>query len=122
MRILIADGGVSTRFALCTLLGQHPGWKVVAEVASAAKLQSGIEETNPDLVLLDWYLPELHPQQMIAELSVRFPCCAVIVLSGRPETRPHAMACGANGFVSKADPPNHLLDTISSITPRGTTI
>ena len=40
---------------------------------------------------------------------------SIIVLSGRPEYRKNAIAAGADAFVSKVDPPDRLLDAISSI-------
>lgn len=115
MRILLADEGTVARFALSTLLEQRTGWAVVGEVVSADQLLSKIEATEPHIVLLDWNLPDLNPGQMIPTISASFPEILVIMLSGRPELRLQAISAGADAFVSKADPPNRLLETISSV-------
>ncbi len=113
MRILIADGGSAARFALCTLLEQQSGWQVVGEVASTHQLQSQLGASEPDVLLLDWNLPDLDVKQFIPEVNQQFPLLYIIILSRRPETRTEALAAGAHGFVSKGDAPDRLLDAIS---------
>lgn len=115
MRILVADNQSSARLALCTLLEQQFGWHVVGEVDSATNLMSQIEDTRPDLVLLDWSLPELEAEELVKVLREKYCNISVIVLSGRPEMRLAALAVGADAFVSKADPPERLLAAISSV-------
>ena len=115
MRILLADEGEMTRYALTALLEQRPGWVVVGEVDSAENLLHEVDATNPDLVLLSWNLPELSVEEIIPTLSSSFPGIAVIVLSARPEMGPQAIAAGASAFVSKADPPDRLLEAVKAI-------
>jgi CheY-like chemotaxis protein len=68
---------------------------------------------QPDLILLDWELPGLSGATTARSvLNTLFACCPtlqVIVFSGRPEAGRHALAAGANQFVSKAAPPEQLL-------------
>ena len=115
MRILLADAGSSARFALCALLEQHTGWHVVGEVSSAEQLPGQVEATMPEVVLLDWNLPELNTNETISSLNEQFPELSIIVLSGRPETKSQACAAGANVFVSKADPPDRLIEAIAAL-------
>ena len=115
MHILLADGDTTTRFALCTLLEQHPGWCVVGEVSSADQLPGKVEALKPDVVLLDWNLPELKAEKLITSLKLNLPKLSIIVLSGRPEFKTRACAAGADAFVSKADPPDRLINAIAAI-------
>lgn len=115
MRILLAVGGSAARFALCTLLEQRPGWLVVGEVSSADQLPRKIDDEKPDVILVDWDLPELKVPDLFQALHQQYPQMSIIVLSGRPEFRKKAFAAGADAFVSKVDPPDRLLDAISSI-------
>lgn len=117
MRILVVANQASVRLALCALLEQQNGWQVVGEVDSAENLMPQIENTNPDLVLLNWNLPELDAEQLVPVLREKYTNISVIVLSSRPELCSKALAAGANVFVSKADPPERLLWAISSIKP-----
>jgi DNA-binding NarL/FixJ family response regulator len=100
---------------LCTLLEQQAGWLVVGEVDSADNLIPQIKDTTPDLILLKWGLPELNAPQLIPVLREEFTNISIIVLSGRPEHCSEALAMGADAFVCKANPPDGLLQTISSV-------
>jgi DNA-binding NarL/FixJ family response regulator len=115
MRILLAEDQSSTRFAMRALIKQQSGWEVVGEVIEAGQLKNQIEKTHPDLVLLAWTLPELEVDEMLPVLRENYPGVAVIVLSGRPEVCQNALTAGASDFVSKADPPERLLEAIAAI-------
>ena len=69
MRVLLADDQMKVRSALRLLLEQEPGLSVVGEAAEAKDLLAQVGTERPDLVLLDWELPDqggaaildLHP-------------------------------------------------------------
>lgn len=113
MRVLLADGKPALRSAMRLLLEQEADVNIVAEVADAESLAAAMAQLHPDLVLLDWELPGLQGGNMAAGVfSALNACCPnvrIIVLSGRPEAGPPALAAGASSFVSKADPPERLL-------------
>lgn len=115
MRILLADGGPSTRFALCTLLAQHSGWIVAGEVSSCDQLLGKIDANLPDVLLLDWNLPGLNSDEIVPSLKKHYPKLAIIVMSGRPEIKKQVFSVGADAFVSKTEPPDKLLGAISSV-------
>lgn len=119
MRILLADGAPSTRFALSTLLQQQPGWIVAGEVSASSQLQDQIDASLPEVLLLDWSLPGLKGDETVSLLKVRYPVMAVIVMSGRPEIKKQALSAGADAFVSKTEPPDKLLGAISSVYENG---
>ena len=112
MRILLADDQPQVRFALRVLLERQPGVDGVAEAIDAGELLQQIRATCPDLVLLAWGLPGMAMPDLISALHGTCPHLAVIALSGRPEARNPALEAGADGFVSKADPPEHLLAAV----------
>jgi DNA-binding NarL/FixJ family response regulator len=113
MRILLADSQAKVRFALRVLLGRQPGIEVVDEVASADELLARAARSCPDLVLLDWAMAGAVAGGLLESLRNQCPDLGVIVLSGRPEARRAALAAGADAFVSKANPPEHLLAAIT---------
>jgi DNA-binding NarL/FixJ family response regulator len=112
MRVLIADDGCKVRFALQVLLDSQPGLEVVGQATYAQDLSVQVEATEPDLVLLAWELSGLDALGSIPALREVRPHLMVIVLSGRPEARQAALDAGADVFVSKTDPPEHLLAAI----------
>ena len=115
MRVLLADGGAPTRFALCALLEQHPGWKVVGEVSSGDHLLEKVEAVRPDVLLIDWNLPAVKSEDFIPLIKESYPNLVIIVMSGRPELKMKACSKGADAFVSKTESPDKLLDAISSL-------
>ena len=113
MRVLLADDESKVRSALRLLLEQEPGLSVVDEVAEAGEALGQIQATCPDLLLLDWELPGQQAADLLPALRRCCPRLLVIALSGRPEARQAALAAGAEAFVSKGDPPERLLATVS---------
>ncbi len=112
MRILVADGQFSVRFALRVLLKQQPGQEVVGEAATAEDLLAQLETTLPDLILLHWRLSE-RAHDLLQTLHQVCPDLHVIVLSAQPERCREALTAGADAFVCKMDPPEKLLEAIS---------
>ena len=112
MRILIADDQQEVRFALRVLLERQPGLTVAGEAIDTPDLLAQTGLACPDLVLLDWELPGLTAHDSLSTLREVCPELLVVALSGRPEARPPALAAGVDAFVSKADPPEALLDAI----------
>jgi DNA-binding NarL/FixJ family response regulator len=115
MRILVADDQARVRSALGLLLGLESDMDVVGETGEADYLLARVKETQPDLLLLDWELPGLVANRVLAALRSFFPRLKVIVLSGRPEARRAALAAGADAFVSKGDPPDRLLAALHAV-------
>ena len=113
MRILLADDQPKVRFALRVLLVSMSDISVVGEVTDVDELVSQIDSTNPDMVILDWQLPGLREIGSILALRKDRPDLFVIALSGRPELEQAALDAGADYFVSKIDPPDRLLATVS---------
>jgi two-component system nitrate/nitrite response regulator NarL len=110
--ILIADRRPIGRFALCALIGRQPGLKIVGEAKDAPSLQDQVRIKQPDIVLLDWRLVATATAALLAALKESSPHTFVIALSGRPEAKSAALLAGADGFVSKTDPPDRLLSAI----------
>jgi DNA-binding NarL/FixJ family response regulator len=114
MRVLLADDQLKVRQALQLLLEQEPGVHVVGEAAEARDLLAQVAGDCPDLVLLDWGLPDMAVEELLVALREACPALAVIVLSGQPEAGENAVAAGADAFVSKTDPPEQLLAAIEA--------
>ncbi len=112
MRVLIADGKAEVRFALRALLETQPGVTVAGEAADAESLLTQACLAGADLILLDWDLPAPEGAAVLAALRAAAPAVQVLILSGRQEAREPALAAGADGFVSKAEPPGQLLGAI----------
>ncbi len=117
MRILFADARPQVRRALRLFLEQQPEFEIVGEVEAGSALLRAVEEHAPDVILLDWELPGLDPQQLSAFL------CATpvtwIALSSRPESEAAALAAGADAFIGKGEPTERFLEMVFGAIRRG---
>jgi two-component system invasion response regulator UvrY len=109
VRILIADSRSKVRFALRALLEDDAEFHVSGEAANAGDLLVRAESSQPDVVLVDWELKGAVPEELLASLREACPDARIVVLSTRPEAGRAAIEAGADAFVSKAAPPDMLL-------------
>lgn len=119
MRILIADDQPKVRFALRVALERQPGPKTVGEAIDSADLLAQARSVCPDLLLLDFDLPEMPLAELLSELRRICRCLKVIILSEKSKTEQATLAIDADAFVSKADPPEHLLRALSKCWQHG---
>jgi DNA-binding NarL/FixJ family response regulator len=111
-QILIADDEPRVRHALRLLLEQELEPEAVDEAADAETLLAQVATSGPELLLLDWGLPGMPAEDLLAALRQRCPDWTIVVLSGQMEAEQDALRAGADAFVSKADPPERLLAAI----------
>ncbi len=114
IRVLLAEGRPDVRSALRLLLEQESNVTIDSEVTKVDDLLTQLEKRCADLVLLDWELPGLKPENLLSSIRQGCPELKVIAISSRPESRKNALGAGADMFVSKADAPETLLEAISS--------
>jgi len=115
MNILIGDAQPRVRFGLRLLFEQQPDWNVEGEVEDAQALLDAVHLGCPDLVLLDWELPGIPAEELLALIRQQCPCLGVVFMSGKLELRSMALLAGADIFAYKADPPEKLLEQIREL-------
>jgi DNA-binding NarL/FixJ family response regulator len=118
MRILLADDQAKVRSAIRLLLEQDEALEVLGEAADATGLLDWVSMVCPDAILLDWELPGGDAPELLSVIRESCSRVKVIALSGLPEARQAALDAGADAFVSKGDPPEHLLKAIDSYRQR----
>ena len=59
-RILIVDDNPAVRRYLRAILEQQESWKVCGEARTGAEALHAVLETPPDLVVLDYQMPDLN--------------------------------------------------------------
>jgi DNA-binding NarL/FixJ family response regulator len=112
MQVLLADDQAKVRSAIRLLLEQDERCEVVGEAVDATGLVDWLNVLCPDLVLLDWELPGAGGEQILSQIQGNCSRARVIAMSGLPDARQAALEAGADGFVSKGDPPERLLEAI----------
>jgi DNA-binding NarL/FixJ family response regulator len=115
MRVIVAERDPDVRWALRCLLSDELAMQVAGETADAADLLPLVEETSPDLLVLEWELLRAEPRTALARLRARSPALHIIVLSRQAGTCRQALTAGADAAASKGDPPEQLLQALRAL-------
>jgi len=115
VRILIADDQKRTRQSLRALLSASLPEMEMWEAADGAEALRLVEETRPQLVVMDILMPELDGLAATRQIKSRWPEIKVLVLSLYRDRQEEALAAGADLFVAKGESPEDLLSALSSL-------
>jgi two-component system response regulator DevR len=102
-RILLVDDHEVVRLGLKSLLERHPQFDVVGEASSAREAIEIVNNTHPDVVVMDIRLPGTSGIEACEEITGRFPEIKVIMLTSYAEDEMlfSAIRAGASGYILK---------------------
>ena len=91
----------------------------VREAASAEEALEAIEDTAPELVLLDVVMPGVDGWQMLQRMQERHGSIPVIMFSGKVDetSAGDAEERGARGFIGKPFDPQQLIERAKQLVP-----
>jgi CheY-like chemotaxis protein len=72
------------------------------------------EENQVDLVVLDYYMPDLNGGEVASEMRRRRPGVPIVFLSAYFSLPPEALQV-ADAFITKGDPPDVLIQKIQNL-------
>ena len=98
-RVLIVDDGQESRLLVRSLL--EPIGFAIAEATNLAEARRSIADAPPDLILLDWFLPDGQGLDLIRSLPEPRPRVVMLTANALAETRTQSLAAGADDFLSK---------------------
>ena len=111
-RILIADDHPRSRNGLQALLATSPEVTVVGEAADGQEAVRLVEETQPNVVLMDIQMPVMDGLQATQHIKNHWPEVKVIALTMYGAYRARALAAGVDAFLIKGCPIEELLGVI----------
>ncbi|HEY1757598.1 MAG TPA: response regulator transcription factor [Bryobacteraceae bacterium] len=111
-RILIVDDDPRFRRALHLALGAR-GYKV-DDAAGAMEALALVAIKTPDLILLDWHLPEIDGIETCRALRALSPAPVIMSSGNRSNSREIALAAGATDYLAKPFSIDELLARIES--------
>ena len=102
IKVLIVDDNAIIRSLLNNTL-RNNGYSVVGQLASGSGLMDAIVKTRPDIVCLDYQLPDSNGLTLLREVRTSYPDVSVIMITGETDIALENAAAdaGAAGFITK---------------------
>ena len=122
IRVLIVDDHFATRLGLTLPINSEPDMTVVAEASTGAKAIELYRELRPDVLLLDYRLPDQTGVDVLEAIRREFPTARVVILTmfDGEEDIHRAVEAGAKGYVTKSAECEDVLTAIRDVAAGGT--
>lgn len=116
IRIVLADDHAVLRAGLKLLINAQPDMEVVGEAANAEDTPRLVEETHPDVAVVDLTMPG-GGLRVVEQLYARHPTTRVLVLTMHddPAYLRSALAAGAAGYIVKHAADTELLSALRAV-------
>lgn len=105
MRVLVVDDSPLFRDLIRRFVEDAGHGEVVGEVARAADATSAVGEHRPDVVVMDWSLPDHDGIWATRQIKVLFPHVEVVALTSTtdPRVAEEFLGAGASAQFDKGD-------------------
>src|SRR4029077_11194842 len=115
--ILLAEDLLLVLEGLSAWCQAQVGYRVVAQCCEGISALRLIECDKPDIAILDLNLRDLSTFEIVRKLRDAQTQTRIVILSTRNDERVvvEALRSGANAFLLKSDPINHLLEAFDQI-------
>ena len=116
IKVLLVDDHTVVLKGLAFFLSTQEDIELVGEASNGKEALVKVGETNPDVVLMDLYMPEMDCVEATAYIKKEYPNVKVIVLtsfSDQAHVLP-ALRAGASGYILKDVEPDQLVEAIRS--------
>lgn len=103
-RVVVVDDHEVVRAGLQVVLAGEPDIHLVGMAADGSEALRVVEQTQPDVVVVDFSLPGMSGVEVCERLVVRWPSLAVIVLTNYADdgVRARSLRAGACAYVHKS--------------------
>jgi DNA-binding NarL/FixJ family response regulator len=115
-KTVIASKDIKLRQALEFLFNSEPKANITGSIGDSCGLLAIVRATCPDLILLDWGLPDKPGAELLIDLRRINPKTKTIILSS-PETEKEAISAGADICIVKGTSPETILETFRGLYP-----
>ena len=117
IRIVLADDHTMVREALARVLADAEGIDVVAQARDGGEALEAVERNRPDVLVLDYSMPDHEPTRAIEGLRERHPELGVLVLTVHENVHYalRVLEAGALGYLIKSAAADELVEAIRSV-------
>ena len=117
IRVLLVDDHPVVRSGICGLLAAADDIEVVGEASSGEEALLQIEQTQPDILLLDLVLPDIQGSELAQKIIQLHPEVKILVLSAYddPVYIRELLELGAAGYLIKEEAPEVILEGVRGV-------
>jgi two-component system response regulator DegU len=117
IRVVLVDDHPIVREGIRGLLESAVDIKVAGEASSGAEALSLVEETSPDVILLDMELPDILGTQVAQRIGELHPNVKLLVLSAHDDAVyvKELLELGASGYLMKEEAPEMIVEAVRGV-------
>jgi DNA-binding NarL/FixJ family response regulator len=117
LKILIADDHALVRRGVRVLLEAQPGWEVCGEARTGIEAVRQCEQLKPDVVILDFNMPELNGLEAARKILQISPQTETMILSVDHSNQliRDLILAGVRGYILKSDSDRDLVAAVEAL-------
>ncbi len=117
IKVLLADDHSIVRAGLRRIVEESGDMQVIAEAADGRQAIALVEQTAPDVAVVDISMPGLDGLEVISRLQEQHPRLPILVLTMHEEGQyvVRAIQAGAMGYITKQAAPEQLVKAIRKV-------
>lgn len=117
IKVLLADDHTILRQGLRSILEQQAGIEVIAEAENGREAVRIAEQMKPDVVVMDFSMPDLNGLEATRQIKQRIPQTKVLILTrhANQEYIKSILRAGASGYLVKKSAAEELVIAIQSV-------
>ena len=121
VRILVVDDNPSVRHYLRALLEQRSTWQVCAEARTGKEALQRVVKNRPDMILLDFQMPDLNGIDVARQISSLFPEIPILMVTIHlsRQLAEEARRVGIRGACAKTDV-GSIVEAVDALLHQGT--
>ena len=117
IRVLVVDDHAAMREGISAIVNAQPDMTIAGEAGDGEQAIERFRELRPDVAILDWNLPRIQGEQVLASLRSEFPTARFVVITALTEDERirRALRLGAQSFLHKDMLRRELLSAIRAV-------
>lgn len=117
LRILVADDHDVVREGIRTLLQTRPDWEICDEAANGREAVEKAKQSKPNVVVLDFSMPELNGVDVTRLVRKALPDTEVLIFTmhNSEQLAREVLAVGARGFILKTEAKRCLIPAVEAL-------
>lgn len=112
LRVMVVDDHRMVLQALVLALSQEEDVEVVATASTAAEVPARVGEARPDVLLIDYHLPDGTGVDAVRDMAVPRPRIVFLSADRSDEAVLAALEAGACGYLVKSEPLDRLVSAV----------